>query len=82
MTNVESIRKLYEDVGTGHVDQAAHAVTTDFIMHVPGIGPNADEHWGRDGFRSFMHNILDYNGGTFSLDPPDGRESRRYGLYA
>lgn len=62
------IREFYATVMKGDIDRAATFVTPDFIMHVPGKGSNAGEYWGREGFRIFVDNILEYSGGTFSLD--------------
>ena len=66
-SNLDAIREFYANFISGNVEKVARAVTTDFIMHVPGKGRNAGEYWGREGLRMFLRNILDYNAGAFSL---------------
>lgn len=54
----------------GDADAAVRFLTPDFILHVPGRGANAGEHWGREGLKKFMRNILAYNGGRFEMKVP------------
>jgi ketosteroid isomerase-like protein len=62
------IREFYATLASGEIEKAVEFLTPDFIMHVPGKGANAGEHWGREGFSAFVENILSYSGRTFSLD--------------
>jgi ketosteroid isomerase-like protein len=68
--NAILLQHFYAAFTAGNQDAAVQCVTPDFIMHVPGMGSNAGEYWGHDGLRTFMNNILAYNGGTFSMNVP------------
>ena len=68
--NAIFLREFYAAFLKGAADAAVKFVTPDFIMHVPGRGINTGEYWGRDGLKKFMGNILNYNGGTFSMKIP------------
>src|SRR4051794_33548347 len=66
-SNAQILSDLYDAFASGDVEAALQAISTDFVLHVPGIGRNAGEYWGPEGFRKFMSNIATYNGGLFDL---------------
>jgi ketosteroid isomerase-like protein len=68
--NAEVLQQFYAAFTKGDIEAAKSFVTSDFIMHVPGKGANAGEHWGREGLEKFMKNILSWNGGKFSMQVP------------
>jgi hypothetical protein len=68
--NAVVLQQFYAAFTAGKSDAAVQFATPDFIMHVPGTGGNAGEYWGHDGLRTFMNNILAYNGGTFRMHVP------------
>ncbi|GGB69445.1 nuclear transport factor 2 family protein [Fictibacillus barbaricus] len=66
----EMMQDFYAAFSKGDVEGASKFLTPDFIMHVPGRGKNAGEYWGVEGFQKFYKNILNYNGGKFSMQVP------------
>jgi ketosteroid isomerase-like protein len=68
--NAATIIELYDAFVAGDIEAAARSVSPDFVMHVPGTGRNAGEHWGVNGFRQYMSNIARHNGGVFDMEVP------------
>ena len=64
------LHDLYEAFARGDLAEASALVRDDCVLHVPGIGANAGDYWGKAGFQRFMSNILAYGGGVFDLKVP------------
>jgi ketosteroid isomerase-like protein len=65
--NAETLSRLYDAFAAGDVETAAAFVADDYILHVPGRSNNAGDYWGPEGLRTFMSNVLGYNGGLFDI---------------
>lgn len=68
--NVDTVNKMYNAFVSGDQDTIAEMISADYVLHVPGNGLNAGEYWGQEGFRRFMSNIAEHNGGVFDMDVP------------
>ncbi|AHG93228.1 protein of unknown function DUF1486 (plasmid) [Gemmatirosa kalamazoonensis] len=65
--NARVVAKFYEAYAARDVDAAAQLAAPDFVLHVPGRGVLAGEHWGTDGFRRYLSIIQAHSGAVFDF---------------
>jgi ketosteroid isomerase-like protein len=68
--NARLLARYCEAYAALDTEAAAQLVAPDFVLHVPGRGAAAGEHWGADGFRRYMSLVHAQHSGTFDVEVP------------
>src|SRR5687767_12065617 len=64
----DSVRALYDAIGSADLDRLRAAVTEDAVLHVPGTHALGGDHAGPDGFVGFLAGSWQLTGGTEQIE--------------
>jgi ketosteroid isomerase-like protein len=65
--NVELLRKGIDAFSRGDVDTGRSLWADDVVYHVPGAGPLAGDHKGKDGVLAYLAKAAELAGGTLRM---------------
>jgi hypothetical protein len=66
--NAELIRRAYAAFGSGDMETLTELIDENASWHVPGRGPLAGDHEGREAIFAFFGQLGEQTGGTFKVD--------------
>jgi uncharacterized protein len=69
--NAEPIRRAFDAFARGDMDTMRSLVAEDTVWHIPGRGPLAGDHYGRDSVFEMFGQLVQASDGTFTQELHD-----------
>lgn len=78
--NEDLIRRGYEAFSRADVPTMSELLTDDVVWHVPGHGPLAGDHEGKDAVLAMFARLAEITGGTFRIEVHDILANDEHGV--